>query len=101
MQDEILIEEEIQDIEEEEIQDIEENEFQNMGQYDVELLEEEVQQLMQQMTTSSEQLDTLIELQLQNNEISAQNNVNQLFAIGCLSALFVVLLLYNFIKRFI
>ena len=48
----------------------------------------------------SEQFQTLIELQTQNNKLVAQNNVNQLFCIGTLSALLVILIMYNFLKKF-
>lgn len=49
----------------------------------------------------SQQFETIIELQTQQNNLIAQNNVNQLFVIGCMTAVFVCVLLYNAIKKFI
>lgn len=46
-------------------------------------------------------LQQLIELQKVNNELIAQQNINQLFMIGTLSAIFVCYLLYKAIKKFI
>lgn len=46
-------------------------------------------------------LQDLIELQTITNELIAQQNVNQLFMIGCLSAILVCIVLYKAIKKFI
>lgn len=51
--------------------------------------------------TNEELLNQLIELHKVHNELLAQNNVNQLFMIGTLSAIFVCFLLYKAIKKFI
>lgn len=47
------------------------------------------------------QLQQIIELQSKQNIMLQQNNVNQLFVIGVLSAIIVCMLLYNAIKKFI
>lgn len=46
-------------------------------------------------------LQDLIELQTITNELIAQNNVNQLFLIGCASAILVCVVLYKAIKKFL
>lgn len=51
--------------------------------------------------SNEELLTQLIELQKVNNELLAQQNINQLFVIGSVSAILVVYLLYRAIKKFI
>lgn len=51
--------------------------------------------------TDIELLQEIMELQKINNELIAQQNVNQLFVIGTMSAIFVCYLLYKAIKKFI
>lgn len=51
--------------------------------------------------TDIELLQEIMELQKVNNELIAQQNINQLFVIGTLSAIFVCYLLYKAIKKFI
>lgn len=46
-------------------------------------------------------LQELIELQTITNELIAQQNVNQLFTIGCGCAIIVCIVLYNAIKKFL
>lgn len=48
-------------------------------------------------TLSLEALETLM---AQNNELLTRIYINQLFVIGVVGALFVLFVLYNFIKKF-